>query len=98
MVDPTGVPASNDISIPDIAHTTDETAENIVTLLKFFNMLIAESAGNITSADIRRDPTRFIAKTMITAIMMAIIRLYVSALVPADLEKSSSNVTAKILL
>ena len=66
MVDPTGVPASNDISIPDIAHTTDETAENIVTLLKFFNMLMAESAGNITSADIRRDPTRFIESTIIT--------------------------------
>lgn len=37
---------------------------------------MAESAEKITSADIRRDPTRFIARTMITAVITAIRRLY----------------------
>ena len=98
MVEPTGVPANMETRMPTSAHITDNAAEHIVTLLKLLNNLMEESAGKITNADISKDPTRFIAKTMITAIMIAIIRLYASALVPADLEKSSSKVTAKILL
>ena len=75
IVEPTGVPASIEMISPASAHTTDSTEEKIVTLLKFLNILIAESAGKMTSAEIRREPTRFIASTIITAITVAIRRL-----------------------
>ena len=75
MVDPTGVPARMDITIPAKALMTERIAEQTVTFLKLLNILIAESAGNITSADMSREPTRFMANTMITAMTIAIIRL-----------------------
>lgn len=50
-------------------------AEHIVTLLKLLNSRMADSAGKITSAEIRSEPTRFMARTMMTAIMIAISRL-----------------------
>ena len=61
-------------------------------------MRMADSAGKITSAEISSEPTRFIASTITTAMMMAISRLYRSAFVPTALAKFSSKVTAKILL
>ena len=75
MVEPTGVPASIETIMPKSEHTTESTAENTVTALKFLNILIAESAGNITSADMSSEPTRFIASTIITAIITAIRKL-----------------------
>ena len=75
IVEPTGVPVSTETIIPKNAHTTENTAENRVTFLKLPNSLIADNAGNITSADIRSEPTRFIASTIITAITTAIRRL-----------------------
>ena len=57
MVEPTGVDANIEISIPITAQTTDKDAEKITTPLKFFISLIAESAGKIISADIRSEPT-----------------------------------------
>ena len=59
---------------------------------------IAESAGKITSAEISKDPTSFIASTIITAVITAISRLYVPALTPVARAKLSSKVTANILL
>ena len=61
--------------IPRKAHETERIAEKTVTDRKLPNILIAESAGKITSAEIRSDPTRFIASTIITAITIAISRL-----------------------
>ena len=75
IVEPTGVLASIEMIMPTAAHITDITAEHIVTELKLLNILMAERAGNITSAEIKREPTRFIARTIITAIITAIIRL-----------------------
>ena len=75
IVEPTGVSPSIDMMIPPKEQNTERKAEKIVTLLKFLNNRIEESAGKITSADINSDPTRFIAKTMITAITTAIRRL-----------------------
>lgn len=75
IVEPTGVPASIEIRIPARAQIIDDTAEKIVTLLKLFKMLIADNAGNITKADISNEPTKFIARTIITAITVAISRL-----------------------
>jgi hypothetical protein len=98
MVDPTGVPISIEIIIPKNAHTTDNIAEKIVTLLNVLNILMDESAGKITSADIRSEPTRFIASTMMTAMITAIRKLYASAFVPTLLANVSSKVTANILL
>lgn len=53
MVEPTGVPATIEIRIPIKAHNTDNTTEQTVTLRKLLNILIAESAGKITSADLQ---------------------------------------------
>ena len=75
MVDPTGVPARMEIIIPPAEQTTDITAALIVTDRKDLNSRMAESAGKITSAEIRREPTRFIANTIITAITTAMRRL-----------------------
>ena len=73
-------------------------AEQMITDRNVLNILMDESAGNITSAEISSDPTRFMARTIMTAIITAISRLYIPALVPAVLANVSSNVTAKILL
>ena len=75
MVEPTGVPERIDMIIPKNAHITERTAEQIVTALKFLNILMDDKAGNITNADISNDPTRFMARTIITAMTMAINRL-----------------------
>lgn len=61
--------------MPAVALKTDNTAALIVTERKDLNNLIADNAGKITSAEIRSEPTRFIASTMITAITTAISRL-----------------------
>ena len=75
IVAPTGVEHNIESIIPVPAHNTDIIAEHIVTLRKLLNILIAESAGNIISADISSEPTRFIAITMIIAVIIAISRL-----------------------
>jgi len=98
MVEPTGVFPRMEIAIPRTAHTTDRMAEQMVTDLKLLYTLMLESAGKITSAEISREPTRFIARTIITAIITAIKKLYNLTFVPADIAKFSSKVTAKILL
>ena len=74
IVDPTGVLPRTEIRIPAADETTDITAEHIVTDRKLLKTLMAERAGNIIRAEMRRDPTRFIARTNITAIITAIIR------------------------
>ncbi len=96
-VAPTGVPAKMAANIPTNAQKTDNMAEHAVTERKLLNTRIADKAGNITSADIKSDPARFIASTMMTAMMTAISRLYAPVFIPPALAKSSSNVTAKIL-
>ena len=64
-----------DARMPISAQKTERTAAQIVTLRKFLNIRIADSAGKITSAEISREPTRFMASTMITATTTAISRL-----------------------
>ena len=98
IVAPTGVLASIEVTIPITAHITDITAELIVTFKKLLNSLMDDKAGNMTSAEISSEPTKFIAITMIMAMTTAIRRLYAFALVPDALAKFSSNVTAKNLL
>lgn len=75
IVEPTGVPARIAINIPKTAQITEIIAEQIVTDLKLLKTRIAEIAGKITKAEINREPTRFIARTIMTAIKMAITRL-----------------------
>lgn len=98
MVDPTGVPASIDTKIPTQAHTTEIPTEQIVTLRKLRNIRIADNAGNITSAEISSDPTRFIAITITTAIKTASNVLYRFVFIPVALANVSSNVIENILL
>lgn len=98
IVEPTGVEKKIDSMIPASAQTTEITPAQITTPLKFCITRIADSAGKITSAEISREPTRFIASTMITAVMTAIRLLYTPARSPVALAKFSSNVTAKMRL
>ena len=90
-MEPTGVPARIDITIPAIAHITDIITEQTVTLKNVLNILIADNAGNIINADISKEPTRFMAST-------AIIRLHICVFIPVALANVSSNVTQNILL
>ena len=76
MVAPTGVPHMIDPVMPSTAQTTDSAAEHMVTRRKSSQILMADKAGNMTRADTSRDPTRFMARTMMTAMITAIIRLY----------------------
>ena len=71
MVDPTGVPARIAIKIPSSEQSTEITAEATVTEKKLLKSRMAESAGNTTKADTNKAPTRFMARTMMTAIMTA---------------------------
>ena len=75
MVEPTGVLNRIDKRIPSVAQNTLRHAEQIVTALKLLSSRIADSAGKIISAEISREPTRFIEMTIMTAMMMAMIRL-----------------------
>jgi hypothetical protein len=72
IVEPTGVEKIMDISIPSNAHTTEIIAEVITTPLKLLISLMADSAGKTMSAEISNDPTRFIPRTMITEVIIAI--------------------------
>ena len=75
IVLPTGVPATMETKRPATEQTTLRTPEQIVTDKKLLKSLIALRAGKIISALIKRLPTKFIAKTMMTAIMTASKRL-----------------------
>ena len=75
MVAPTGVDARMEMKIPRVAHTTEMTAEQMMTLLKLRNTLIADNAGKMISADVSSAPTRFMASTMMTAVTTATIKL-----------------------
>lgn len=82
IVDPTGVLPKIDNIIPTKADITDINPEAIMTNLKFLNKAMADIAGNITRADINREPTKFIAKTIVAAVIIAKIKLYIFTLVP----------------
>ena len=75
IVEPTGVPARTEIKRPVSEQTTETIAEQMVTERKLLKTRIAERAGKITRAEIKREPTRFMASTIIIAIMIAITRL-----------------------
>ncbi len=75
IVEPTGVPAKIEIKSPEIEQIDESTAEQIVTERKLLKILIAERAGKMIKAEIKSEPTRFIASTIITAMMIAITRL-----------------------
>ena len=75
IVEPTGVPATMDTSIPDSEQKTESTAAQMVTDKKERKTRIAASAGKMTSAEISSAPTSFIASTMITAMTTAMKKL-----------------------
>lgn len=98
MVAPTGEEKKMEIIIPSEELTTAMTAEHMTTCLKVWKTRIADKAGKIIKADVSSAPTRFIASTMMTAVITAIKRLYADAFTPVARAKFSSKVTAKILL
>ena len=75
IVEPTGVSVRIDMIMPNTAQKTDSIAEQIVTLKNVLKIRIADKAGKIINAEINKEPTKFIARTMITAMMTAITRL-----------------------
>ena len=95
---PTGEPTSTEIKSPIPVHTTEKTADDIVTDRKLLNTHIEASAGNTTSADIRSEPTRFIANTTIKAIFTAVHNFYFLVFITVETAKFSSIVTAYLLL
>ena len=97
IVGPTGVPAIMDAKIPIAVHETDKIAEQMVTDLNDLKIRIALKAGKIIKAEISKDPTKFMARTMMTAVTTAINKLYKLVLTPVALANDSSNVTAKSL-
>ena len=66
-VQPTGEDKIIDADIPIEVQIIENTAEHMTTFLKLLNMRIAEIAGKTISADVSREPARFIARTMMTA-------------------------------
>lgn len=75
MVEPTGVSKRIDERMPNIAQKTDITAEKRMTDLKFLKSRMDERAGKMIRAEIKREPTRFMARTITMAIITAIRRL-----------------------
>ena len=75
MVEPTGVSKKIDERMPNIAQKTDITAEKRMTDLKFLKSRMDERAGKMIRAEIKREPTRFMARTITMAIITAIKRL-----------------------
>ena len=75
IVEPTGVENRIEDMMANAAHTTEITAEHTITLRKLLNTRIAASAGNMIRAEMRSEPTRFIASTIIIAVTIAISRL-----------------------
>lgn len=75
MVEPTGVSKRIDERMPNIAQKTDITAEKRMTDLKFLKRRMDERAGKMIRAEIKREPTRFMARTITMAIITAIKRL-----------------------
>jgi hypothetical protein len=61
-------------------------------------ILIAEIGGKTIKAEMSKAPTSFIDTTITTAVIIAVRRFTLSMFTPQEWEKSSSNVTAKILL
>ena len=98
IVGPTGVEKIIAERIPITAQRTEITVDVITTRLNVRQTFIDERAGKITSAEISREPTRFIARTIIIAVTTAIKRLYREARIPEAFAKSSSKVTANIRL
>ena len=98
IVAPTGVEIKIETKIPVTAQKTEITAEHITALLKLLKIRIEARAGNIINAEIKSEPTKFIARTIIIAVIIAISKLYKSDFIPVDLANVSSKVTAKILL
>lgn len=75
IVEPVGVSKNADAKIPNSEQTTETIAEQTTTLLKLLKTRIAQSAGKMTKAEIKSEPTRLMASTMITAITTAIATL-----------------------
>ena len=74
-VAPTGVENKTETTIPRTEQITDRQAAQTVTERKVLKTRIAESAGKTTRAEMRSEPTKFIATTITTAVITAIKRL-----------------------
>ena len=94
IVAPTGVEARMDRKMPRAAPKTDRKAEAPMTPRKLLKIRMADSAGKIISAEIRRDPTSFMASTITDAVCTAIRRLERWVGAPVGGALGASRVTA----
>ena len=78
-------------------HTTEITAELMMTLLNVLHTLMDVRAGKMIRLDIKRAPIILIPSTMVTAVSTAISVFYRSAFTLVAWANVSSNVMAKIL-
>ena len=75
IVAPTGVPIRIEAKSPITVQTTEKMADAMVTALKLLKSLMADKAGKTMRADMSKEPTSFIAKTMTTAMTTAMVKL-----------------------
>ena len=75
MVAPAGVSERMETQRPKNAQITENVPEQITTDLKFLNRRMAERAGKIISAVIKREPTSLMARTITTAVTVAMSKL-----------------------
>ena len=74
-VQPTGEDKIIDADIPIAVQIIENAAEHMTTFLKLLNIRIAEIVGKTISADVSREPARFIARTIMTAHTIEIVAL-----------------------
>ncbi len=97
IVAPTGVLSRMEDKIPNRAQHTEMIPELMITDLKLLNTRILDRAGKMISADTSSAPTRFIAITTTTPIIVANKMLNSSVFTPEAFAKFSSKVIANIL-
>ena len=97
-VAPVGVSKEKEIIIPAKKQNSETTTELIITERKLLKIRIEVRDGKIINAEISSVPIILIPITIVNAVKTAISILYAFVLTPVAFEKSSSKVTAKILL
>ena len=98
IVEPTGVPYTIDTVSPIETQSIWYIQDAMTTILKFLKSAELESTGNIISAVMRSDPTKFIDNTITMATIIENTVLNSSTFMPIDFENASSKVIENIFV
>ena len=82
IVAPTSVPEITETKSPIMVPVIEKMQEKTVTLLKLLKIIIEETEGKIINAEIKRVPTRFMARTITAATTDAKIMFTIFVFVP----------------